>query len=298
METQDINFVAIDFETATYDRMACQVGITIVREGKIVDTFEKLIQPPMNRYDESNIIVHHITPEMTRDAPTFDKVWEDISDLIVGKVVVAHNAAFDEDVLYKNLAFYEIPAKGILPFFCTLMLMGHNLTDLCKMYGIDCSEHHDAANDSRCCAQLFLKYLNKEKPKFTVKSRTRTEKDKNFFASKFGKHAHISADLKVKDLTNADPNNPFYDKKVVITGVFSMDRNEIAARLKDMGADINSSISRKTNFVLVGEDAGPSKMKKIADLQSQGYNIVVLHQEDLDRIFNGEWDNYIIKDKN
>ena len=297
METQDINFVAIDFETATYDRMACQVGITIVREGKIVDTFEKLIQPPMNRYDESNIIVHHITPEMTRDAPTFDTVWEDISDLIVGKVVVAHNAAFDEDVLYKNLAYYGIQTKGMLPFFCTLMLMGKNLTDLCKMYGIDCSEHHDAANDSRCCAQLFLKYLNKEKPKITVKSRTRAEKEKMFFASKFGKHAHISADLKVKDLTNADPNNPFYDKKVVITGVFYMDRNELAAKLKDMGADINGSISRKTNFVVVGEDAGPSKMQKVETLKSQGYNIVVLHQDDIDKIFNGEWDDYIIKNE-
>ena len=118
-----MNFVAIDFETATFDRMACQVGITIVKEGEIIDTFEKLIQPPRNYYDYANINVHHITPEMTKDAPTFDKVWEEISDYIIGKVVVAHNAAFDEDVLYKNLSFYGIQVRGIMPFFCTYKLM-------------------------------------------------------------------------------------------------------------------------------------------------------------------------------
>lgn len=77
-----------------------------------------------------------------------------------------------------------------------------------------------------------------------------------------------------------------------------MDRNEMAARLKDMGADINGSISRKTNFVVVGEDAGPSKLQKIDTLKSQGYNIVVLHQDDIDKIFNGEWDDYLMKDEN
>lgn len=131
-----------------------------------------------------------------------------------------------------------------------------------------------------------------------MKKGTGAEKDKQYFATKFSKHSQISGDLKQKDLTNADPNNPFYDKKVVITGVFNMDRNEMAARLKDMGADINGSISRKTNFVVVGEDAGPSKLQKIDTLKSQGYNIVVLHQDDIDKIFNGEWDDYLMKDEN
>lgn len=293
-----MNFVAIDFETATFDRMACQVGMTIVKEGEIIDTFEKLIQPPRNYYDYANINVHHITPEMTKDAPTFDKVWDEISDYIIGGVVVAHNAAFDEDVLYKNLSFYGIQVRGIMPFFCTYKLYGHALTDLCKMFDIDCSKHHNASNDSRCCAEVFLKYLNRVKPHKIEKTGTRAEKDKKYFASKFSKHSQISGDLKQKDLTNADPNNPFYDKKVVITGVFNMDRNELAARLKDMGADINGSISRKTNFVVVGEDAGPSKLQKIGTLKSQGYNIVVLHQDDINKIFNGEWDDYLMKDEN
>ena len=40
------NFAAIDFETANNERTSvCSVGVVIVRDGEIVDTFYSLIQP-------------------------------------------------------------------------------------------------------------------------------------------------------------------------------------------------------------------------------------------------------------
>ena len=40
------NFAAIDFETANEQRASvCSVGIVIVREGEIVDTYYSLIRP-------------------------------------------------------------------------------------------------------------------------------------------------------------------------------------------------------------------------------------------------------------
>ena len=43
------DFAAIDFETANRQlTSACAVGLVIVREGKIVDTFYSLIQPEPN----------------------------------------------------------------------------------------------------------------------------------------------------------------------------------------------------------------------------------------------------------
>ena len=35
-----INFTAFDFETATADRMPCQLGVVVVRDGKIVEERE------------------------------------------------------------------------------------------------------------------------------------------------------------------------------------------------------------------------------------------------------------------
>ena len=43
------DFAGIDFETANYNRSSvCSVGIVIVRDGEIVDSFYSLIQPEPN----------------------------------------------------------------------------------------------------------------------------------------------------------------------------------------------------------------------------------------------------------
>ena len=51
------NFAAIDFETANSARSSvCSVGVVIVRNGKIVDSFYSLIQPEPNYYSYWRII--------------------------------------------------------------------------------------------------------------------------------------------------------------------------------------------------------------------------------------------------
>ena len=49
------NFAAIDFETANEQRTSvCSVGIVIVREGEIVDTYYSLIRPEPEYYFPGN----------------------------------------------------------------------------------------------------------------------------------------------------------------------------------------------------------------------------------------------------
>ena len=57
----------------------------------------------------------------------------------------------------------------------------------------------------------------------------------------------------------------FTDRSVVITGTLSRPRDEFKARLLAMGAKVQGSVSVKTDFVLVGEDAG-SKLQKARSL--------------------------------
>lgn len=55
MEKQLMNFTAIDFETATGKRYsACAVGIITVENGKTIDEYDSLIQPPDNEYSYYN----------------------------------------------------------------------------------------------------------------------------------------------------------------------------------------------------------------------------------------------------
>ncbi|WP_198304420.1 NAD-dependent DNA ligase LigA [Arcobacter vandammei] len=60
-------------------------------------------------------------------------------------------------------------------------------------------------------------------------------------------------------------DNPFKNKTVVITGSMSKPRNEIKLFLENLGAKVSSSVSKKTDFVIYGEDAG-SKYDKALEL--------------------------------
>lgn len=281
-----LDFVAVDFETATNDRMACQVGLVVVRNGCVVEKREILICPPDNRFDTVTMRVHGITPAMTKECATFDKVWEDIAHYFENSTVVAHNAAFDQDVLMRNLDYYGITPDRIGGFVCTYEIYGRSLKDLCEVFQIDCSGHHDALFDAECCAEFYRAYLVggdmgdilRNAPK--LKFRSREPMDKTGF------HTRITGDVLKKDLSNADPNNPFYDKKVVITGVFGIiSRQDIALRLKNMGADVDTGITKRTNIVVVGEDAGPKKLEKIEKLALEGIDIRIINEEELHEIF-------------
>jgi len=61
--------------------------------------------------------------------------------------------------------------------------------------------------------------------------------------------------------------NPFNGKTVVVTGSLKeFSRNEIKEKLENLGAKVSGSVSKKTDFVIVGEDPG-SKYDKAVELE-------------------------------
>ncbi|MCD8304120.1 MAG: 3'-5' exoribonuclease [Prevotellaceae bacterium] len=286
---KNANFIAIDFETATAStRQACQIGIVVVKAGDIVERICRLIQPPGNRYFHKCIEVHGITPQKTANEPTFDVVWKDIKEYFVGNFVVAHNAAFDLDVLHRALDFYNIPAPVMMGEACTYQLTGMSLEEACKTYDIHLCEHHDGLCDAEACARLYLKYLNGEvsyvehtRERKPICESSEESKEKQDISHSFIFRKQIKGDLLKQDLSSANPDNPFYDKKVVITGVFSVERLELAEHLQKLGAKLSSSISRHTDIVIIGNEPGPSKMKLLKELKEKGFDIAEIFEAEL-----------------
>jgi len=65
--------------------------------------------------------------------------------------------------------------------------------------------------------------------------------------------------------------NPFEGKTVVVTGSLkNYSRTEIKNKLESLGAKVSSSVSKKTSYVLVGEDPGSKRDKAI----QLGVNII------------------------
>lgn len=283
-EHKTLDYVAIDFEIAmSKNQMPCQIGLAVVKDGLITEQISRYIQPPENKYSLYCTRVHGITPDMTKDAPLFPQVWAEIKQYFDGSFVVAHNASFDMTVLAKALEYYNLGAPEITGYACTCEIFDKaKLTEVCAAYDIAVDCHHDALCDAVCCAKVYTEYAQGHAPLHEIvktPSETKAKKTPVFDESELSGHKALRGDVLKKDLSNADPSNPFYDKKVVITGVFSMDREDMAQWLKRMGADIDTAISKKTQIVLVGEKAGPKKLEKIAQLQEAGSEIKVYHED-------------------
>jgi len=153
-------FTAIDFETAHGKRYSiCQVGLVRVENGLITNELSILVQPPHNFYWDWFTDIHGITPEITRNSPTFDKIWHLVEPYIKNQSVVAHNGmSFDFPVLAQTLGYYDMEVPEYEKH-CTYRLFGSNLASLCHQYNIPLN-HHEALSDARACAALFLKHLS------------------------------------------------------------------------------------------------------------------------------------------
>ena len=77
----------------------------------------------------------------------------------------------------------------------------------------------------------------------------------------FGVQLEISAE-KLANQTNKLNGNSF-----VVSGVFSLfNRNELKGLIEQNGGKVSGSISKKTSYIVAGENMGPSKLQKANDL--------------------------------
>ena len=158
-----MQFVAIDFETANNSAdSACQLAAVKVVDGVIVAEKCWLIRPPTMYFSPRNIAIHGIRPADVKQSPTMEVVWGELQPLIEGEVVIAHNARFDVGVLVNSLAAVDVACPDF-EFNCTRSLArsawpgrtGYGLKPLGDWLGVS-FQHHDALEDSRCCASIAL----------------------------------------------------------------------------------------------------------------------------------------------
>lgn len=274
-------FVALDFETARPARhTACAVGLVSVVKGVIVQKFYSLIQPPDNEYDMHNVAVHGMNSEHTVNAPTFKEIYPLIRRMIDGNNVVCHNAAFDISVLKSCMEEVGIADDDLS--FCqhdTMKLYNRKpLHECCAECGIDLT-HHDPLSDAEACARIFLKYHNCICKEIIP--------GKGNAKASFWGHDSIDGDLLKHEPENVlNKQNHFYNKKVVITGTYNQwpDRRELAKIIKGMGADIDSGVTSKTQILIAGAGAGPSKLQQMLKNIECDCERQILYEEDVKRI--------------
>lgn len=318
------SFISFDFENLYPQRVtACSVGMVKYKNGEIVDHYYSLIRPPFEYEGKKGPAltwIHGFTEEKLKDARTFAEILPDMEEFIDGLPLVAHNACVERACIHDCCAYYNIettiPYEDIMDTYLLskaidkklgLTIRGagsYSLNVLCRRFGVKELRHHHACDDAEMCGNLFLvlpKYLSGElELDASVWEKAAdywgqdTSFSNNIYQSYAARgHTNLCGDILQKDLSCADPNNPFYDRKVVITGIFNIERQELANRLKTMGADIDTSVGSKTNYLLIGEEPGPSKLRKFDELIAAGKDVRKIYQEDLDLILAGkEYEKY------
>jgi len=292
----EVNFTAIDVETANEKRASiCSVGIVSVHNGTITSKKRYLVRPREFRFTEVNKRLHGIGENDVVNEPEFNVVWEQVHHLLENQILLAHNASFDVDAISQTLNGYNL-GEFNNKFICTqklaqeafLDLENYRLSDVAEYLGLDC-RHHDCVSDATVAAEIGIRAIPLYNKNCYTFSRTELTHDiskrgsvinKNSYLSSFDEKK-INSSLLKPNLNSNNIDNPFYNKVVVFTGDMKLVKRQVAAgQIQRLGADINTSISKRTQIVIIGAGAGPSKMKKIEDLVLQGCNIRMIYEEE------------------
>ena len=156
-----MNVIAIDFETANYDSAsACAIGLAFIERGKIARVEERYIRPPTRNFTFT--WCHGLTYDDVRDAPEFPDVWNEFRFDLKDALLLAHNAAFDMNVIRSCLKHYGIK-KPRHAYLCTLgiaravwpELRSKSLASLARHLAIS-HRHHEAGDDARVCGEIAI----------------------------------------------------------------------------------------------------------------------------------------------
>ena len=300
-----IDFIALDLETATWSKSSiCEIGIAIVKDSKIVETKSWLVKPYRNWYDSFNISIHGITPEMTKDCPSFKEVWREVQPYLEGQVVVAHNTAFDmyalkyafeeNGMLYTNFRHF---CSYRVARYCFKDTYSYSLPIICEAMGIPFSSHHRAGADAEACAKVFIKSIELSGVGDFEELQSKYEFKCGRFAEdvfegqkSVKKSAYSSKSIKeyVGDPSKIDEDSYFYQKSVCFTGTCKWaSRDTLLQTIADIGGYPQKGVNKSTQILVVGqqdfrrvgEDGMSGKQEKAMALKDAGQDIEVMSEE-------------------
>ena len=158
------DFVAIDFEAANGETTSvCSVGIVIVRNREVAETFYSLVKPVPNRYDYFTTKIHGIKKKDTDDAPVFPQVWNQIEKKLKGLPFVAHGYEFERRCLNSLFEYYHMGRRRFKIYDTKSAsekafpdLENHKLQTVAAQCGYDLTNHHHALADAEACAAIAI----------------------------------------------------------------------------------------------------------------------------------------------
>lgn len=162
-----MTYAVLDLETTGFaynsrDRI-CEIAVVLLDgEGRREGAWTTLVNP---QRDLGAQHIHHIDATDARVAPTFDRIAGDVAHLLDGRVIVAHNAAFDVRFLVAEFARagwpLDLEPEDALCTMTHARALGApaRLGDCCAHFDVPHDGAHTALGDAEATARLLVRYL-------------------------------------------------------------------------------------------------------------------------------------------
>lgn len=162
------DYVVVDVETSgtdpNTDRVLSIAALTLSPDGTIDRTLHTLLNPGV---DPGPTNIHGLTPARLAGQPHYQDIAPTLADQLRGRILVAHNVAFDYAFLAAEArrSNTDLPVDTVL---CTVELARHldlgtgslKLAALARHFGITQTNPHDALDDARVLAGIFTHALS------------------------------------------------------------------------------------------------------------------------------------------
>ncbi len=156
-------WAVVDVETSGFHpgqaRVVSVAALAVGDDGNVEGSFSSLLNPGV---DPGPTHVHGLTPEILEGQPTFADVFYDLTTVLRGRTLVAHNAAFDYSFLAAEaeLVGAQLPVETVM---CTVELARRldlgvdnlRLDTLAAHWGVTQMRPHDALDDALVLAQIL-----------------------------------------------------------------------------------------------------------------------------------------------
>lgn len=162
-------WVVVDVETSGFRpghaRVLSVAALALDGDGNVEHSVVSLLNPGV---DPGPTHVHGITAEMLDDQPTFGEIAADLAELMHGRTLVAHNAAFDYSFLTAEaeIAGVILPVDSVM---CTVELARRlelgldnlRLETLARHWDVPQTRAHDAFDDALVLSRVLQPALQR-----------------------------------------------------------------------------------------------------------------------------------------
>lgn len=276
-------YAVVDVETtglARHDRIVSAAVYRLDARGEVEDHWYTLVNPER---DPGPVWLHGLTSEALRDAPLFADIAEEFGQRLAGRVLVAHNALFDWQMIAREYARAkrEAPVRQRL---CTIALAkelglplpNHKLESLAAHFGVVQRQAHHALDDARVLAEAFRPSLRAAAANGVrlplLECRPLTEwSDPPVSRQSSGGRRQSTWRPSRKRPACPYPNPGRYEAgkrlkqgmRVAFSGDTSTDRELLEDRAVEAGLHVATSLSRLTSLLVTNDpDSGTSKTVK------------------------------------